>query len=78
VQLVNACDNVEQLRERVHQAGISYVLARTDQLLDPAISPVVDDRRSAAENDAKMRMARSFLLDGKVLRREGHFVLLEL
>jgi hypothetical protein len=78
VKLVWESETVEQLRARVRQAGITHVLARTDALLDPAVSPLVDDEKPAAENERKMQLARSFLLQGRVLRREGRFVLLEL
>lgn len=78
VKLVDSSDSVEQLRDRARQMGITYVLARTDLLLDPALSPIVEDKLPAAENERHMEIARSFLLGGKVIRREDRFVLVEL
>lgn len=74
-QMVRAADDTEQLRERVRAAGITHVLVRTDLLLDYSTSPVVDDKAPPAENERKLNLLRSFLLDGKILRRQGDYIL---
>ncbi|MFB3917641.1 MAG: hypothetical protein ACE14M_12980 [Terriglobales bacterium] len=75
VQMVRASGNLEQLRDHVRAAGITHVLVRTDLLLNHATSPVVDDKAPRAENERKLNLLRSFLTDGKVLRRQGDYVL---
>jgi hypothetical protein len=75
VSWVRESGTLAELRARVQQAGITHVLARTDVLLDYAVSPVVDERRPEEENLRKFQMLRSFLLDGPILRRTDRFVL---
>jgi hypothetical protein len=72
---VRDADSIEELRRRVRESGIGYVLARTDLLLDYATSPIVDDTRPRAENERKLQLLREFLLGGEVLKRDDHFVL---
>lgn len=78
-QWVNAARDVADLRQRARAAGITHVLVRHDVLLDPARSPIVDDRRPESVNEDKMRILRSFLFDGtNVLRHDGKFLLVAL
>ena len=78
VQFVRASDSVEQLRGKVADAGISHVLARIDVLLDPRISPVVDESLPDDVNSGKMRITRDFLLSGKIIMENKKFVLLKI
>ena len=75
VSLVRTSASLEELQTRVRQAGITHVLARTDVLLDYAVTPVVDETRSAEENDRKFQMLRSFLNEGEILRQDERFAL---
>ena len=77
-KLIHASDSVEELRGKASQAGITHVLARLDVLLDPRISPVVDDSLSPDVNDRKMRIARDFLLAGDIIMRNEKFVLMRI
>ncbi|HVG32383.1 MAG TPA: glycosyltransferase family 39 protein [Pyrinomonadaceae bacterium] len=64
---------------RAHAAGITHLLVRQDVLLDYAQSPIVDDRRSRAENLEKMKILQDFLTEGtRVIRRDARFILIEL
>jgi hypothetical protein len=68
-----------EVRARARAAGITHLLVRTDVLLDYAQSPIVDDRRSRAENLAKMKILQDFLTEGtRVIRRDARFMLVEL
>lgn len=51
------------LISKITAMGIRFVLTRHDFLLDPARTTIFDEKRSGAENDAKLRLAREFLLD---------------
>jgi hypothetical protein len=73
---VEAAESARDVRERAHTAGITHVLVRHDLLLDPARSPIVDDRRPAAVNDEKIRILRSFLFDGTTIVRGDRMFLL--
>jgi hypothetical protein len=75
MQLVRSSDSIEELNYQVRGRGISYVLARTDLLLDYATSPIVDDTHPREENERKLRLVREFLLGSEVLKRDDHFVL---
>jgi hypothetical protein len=75
MQLVRSSDSIAELNQQVRSRGISYVLARTDLLLDYATSPIVDDTRPREENERKLRLLRQFLLGSEVLKRDDHFVL---
>jgi hypothetical protein len=75
MDLVNTSTSAEQMRQRVRQNGITHILFRADTLLDPATSPIVDERKSPAENEKRMAMLRDFLLGGGVIRAQGIFVL---
>ncbi len=77
MELVSKSSSVEEMRQRTRRNGITHILFRADTLLDPATSPIVDDRRPAAENEQKMAMLRAFLLGGHIIREQGNFVLVE-
>jgi hypothetical protein len=78
-QWVEDARGTQDVRDRARAAGITHVLVRHDLLLDPARSPIVDDRRSPDLNAEKMRILRSFLLEGtRVLRHDPRFLLVAL
>lgn len=59
----------EELRSKASAMGIKYILVRHDFLLDPSRTTIIDDKRSRAENDAKLRTASEFLWDKACTRR---------
>lgn len=59
----------EELRTKASAMGIKYILVRHDFLLDPSRTTIIDDKKSRAENDAKLRTASEFLLDKVCTRR---------
>ncbi|MBI4611425.1 MAG: hypothetical protein HY726_20735 [Candidatus Rokubacteria bacterium] len=76
---VDTARDVGEVRDRVRAAGITHVLVRHDVLFDYGRSPIVDERRPREENDRRMALLRSFLLEGtRVLRGDRKFLLVEL
>jgi hypothetical protein len=76
---VEEADTAAAVRARARAAGITHLLVRHDVLLDYARSPIVDDRRSRAQNMEKMRILQAFLTEGtKVIRSDERFMLIEL
>jgi hypothetical protein len=55
--------SVDELRARAKEEGITYLLTRHDFLFDYDRSTLVDDQRPRAENEAKLRIAKEFILD---------------
>ncbi len=51
------------LLSKITAMGVKFVLTRHDFLLDPERTTIFDEKRSASENDAKLRLAKQFLLD---------------
>ena len=78
MNLVESSSSVDEMLQRAHQMGITHVLFRADTLLDLRTTPIIDDRRSEAENQRRFAMMRAFLLDGTILKTEGRFVLAQL
>ena len=67
------------VRRRALAAGITHVLIRHDILLDPARSPLVDDRAPDDLNRASLGRLRAFLGQGtRLLRADAKFALVEL
>lgn len=52
-----------ELRAKVKEMGITYVLTRHDFLFDYDRSTLVDDKKPKAENEAKLKLAKEFILD---------------
>jgi hypothetical protein len=78
-KLVREAANVAVLRAQVKDLGITHVLLRHDVLFDYARTPIVDERKSAAENEGKLQLLKSFLEDGtKIIKRDAKFLLVEL
>jgi hypothetical protein len=78
-KFVEESGTASQVRARVREIGITHLLVRQDVLLDYARSPIVDDRRSRAENLEKMKILQDFLTEGtRIIRRDARFILIEL
>lgn len=78
-KLVKEARELSELRARVRAMGITHLLIRHDVLLDYDRSPLVDEQRDRAENQARLALLRAFLLEGtRVLRSDGKFMLVEL
>lgn len=55
--------SVQELKAKAAAMNVQYVLARHDFLFDYDRSTLVDDQRPRAENEAKLRIAKEFILD---------------
>lgn len=55
--------SAQEIRAKTAAMGIKYVLTRHDFLFDYDRSTLVDDKKPRAENDAKLKIARDFILD---------------
>ncbi len=55
--------SVSDLRAKAKEMGVSYVLTRHDFLFDYDRSTLVDDQKPRSENEAKLKIAREFILD---------------
>jgi hypothetical protein len=70
--------SVDELRAKAATLNVHYVLARHDFLFDYDRSTLVDDSRPRAENQAKIGLAKSFLLDpARVVRADDKFSLVK-
>lgn len=79
MKLVQQATDLSDLRTRVKAMGITHILVRHDVLLDYQRTPIVDERKSEAENQAKLQMLKSFLTEGpKVLKSDTKFMLVQL
>jgi hypothetical protein len=78
-KFVKESGTAAEVLARARAAGITHILLRHDVLLDYDQSPIVDDRRSRAENLEKMKILQAFLTEGtRVIRRDARFMLVEL
>jgi hypothetical protein len=76
---VREAASAEDIRARVHAAGITHLLVRHDILFDYARSPIVDERRPREENVAKLELMRAFFTQGtRLLKGDGKFWLIAL
>ncbi len=67
-----------ELKAKAAAIGISYVLTRHDFLLDYKRSPLIDDTKPKAENEAKFRIAREFILNNAAtIRADEKFSLIK-
>lgn len=57
-----ASKDVDELRAKTEAMGIKRILVRHDFLFDYDRSPIVDDKKPRSENEAKLRLAKEFLL----------------
>lgn len=71
--------SAEDLRQRTRKMGVSYVLARHDFLFNYDRSTLVDDRKPRPENEAKLKIAKEFLLDpARTVRSDEKFSLIRI
>jgi hypothetical protein len=77
-QMVWESRTLEELKARTAAMGVQYVLTRHDFLFDYAKSPLVDDTKPRAENEAKLEIAKDLILDPKrMVRSDGKFSLVK-
>lgn len=66
----------EELKARAAAMGVQYVLTRHDFLFDYERSPLVDDAKPKAENEAKLKMAKDLVMDkARTIRADQKFSL---
>ena len=71
--------SMQELKAKAAAMGVTYVLTRHDFLFDYDRSTLVDDTRSRAENEAKLKIAKDFLLDrANTVHADAKFSLVKL
>lgn len=77
-RLVWNSSNAAELKKKAKaETGAEYVLVRHDILLNEN-TPIYDPDRTTAENDAKLRLAKEFILEGEqVIRSDKKFSLVK-
>ncbi len=70
--------NVLELRSKAAAMGVQYVLTRHDFMFDYDRTSLVDDKKPRAENEAKLKIAREFILDpATTVRADNKFSLVK-
>jgi Dolichyl-phosphate-mannose-protein mannosyltransferase len=70
--------DLPELRTKTAAMGIKYILARHDFLFDYDRSSIVDDKKPRAENEAKLKLARDFILDpANTVKADNKFSLIK-
>lgn len=70
--------DLAELKAKVEAMGVQYVLTRHDFMFDIDLSTIVDVKRSRAENEEKLAMAKKFILDeANTIRADGRFSLIK-
>jgi hypothetical protein len=70
--------SVRELRTKTAAMGIKYVLTRHDFLFDYGRSTIVDDKKGRDQNEAKLRIAKDFILDpANTVRSDNKFSLIK-
>lgn len=78
-QLLWEARSTSELRKKIAELGFSYVLIRHDFLLDFDKTPLLDMAKSKPENEAKLKMAREFILDKENgIRADQRFSLIKI
>lgn len=78
-KFVQESASLSELRGKIKQLGVTHILIRTDVLLDYARSPIVDEKKSTAQNEEKLNLLKSLLSEEvKVLQSDTKFMLVEL
>ena len=68
----------EELKAKTAAMNVQYILARHDFLFDYDRSPLVDDSKPRAENEAKIKMSKELLLDtARTIRSDKKFSLVK-
>jgi hypothetical protein len=76
---VREASSLEQIRARVRADGLTHLLVRHDILLDYARSPIVDERRTREENEARLELLTAFFSQGtRLIKGDRKFWLIEL
>lgn len=71
--------SADELRKRTREMGVNYVLTRHDFLFDHDRTTLVDDRKPRPENEAKLKIAKEFLLDpARTIRADEKFSLIRI
>ncbi|MBK7933281.1 MAG: glycosyltransferase family 39 protein [Acidobacteria bacterium] len=77
-KMVSEAKDARELRAKTAAMGIKYLLIRHDFLLDYKVSPLVDDKKPRAENEAKLKAAKEFILDPvNTVRSDSKFSLVK-
>lgn len=77
-RLISESRNVQELRAKAAAMGIQYALTRHDFLFDYDRSTIVDDKKTRAENEAKLKIAKEFILDpARTVRADDRFSLIK-
>ncbi|MEP6946678.1 MAG: glycosyltransferase family 39 protein [Acidobacteriota bacterium] len=77
-KLVWESRSVQELRAKAAAMNVQYVLTRYDFLFDYDRSTLVDDKMPRAENDAKLKIAKDFILDpARTVRADNKFSLIK-
>lgn len=70
--------SVQELRAKAAAMGVKYVLTRHDFLFDYDRSTLVDDKKPRAENEAKLKIAKEFILDtANTIKADNKFSLIK-
>lgn len=78
-KMVEDSRDINELRRKAKQMGITHVLTRHDFLLDYKQSVIVDDKRAETENRAKLKMTEDFVLDkSNAIQADKKFSLVKL
>ena len=78
-KLVEESKDVNELRQKAKQMGITHVLTRHDFLLDYKRTVIVDDKRAEKENLVKLKLTEDFVLDkANTVRADKKFSLVKL
>ncbi len=78
-EFVKTAENAQQLSDKVKLLGVTHILMRHDVLLDYARTPIVDEKKSEAENQAKLSLLKEFLRQGTtVIKRDEKYLLIAL
>ncbi|CAN5538640.1 hypothetical protein BH10ACI2_BH10ACI2_04770 [soil metagenome] len=76
-KLVWESRSVQELRAKAAVINVQYVLTRYDFSFDYDKSTLVDDKKPRPENEAKIRMAKEFILDqSRTVRADTKFSLI--
>jgi hypothetical protein len=70
--------SLPELRARAAAMNVQYILARHDILFDYDRTSLVDDAKPRKENEAKLKIAKEFLLDpARVVKADNRFSLIK-
>ncbi len=70
--------SAQEMRSKTVAMGIKYVLTRHDFLFDFDRSTLVDDKKPRAENEAKLKIAKEFILDpANTIKADNKFSLVK-